>query len=1035
MAEWADKPWMGAPLPLARAMTVPPASQSPAGAPSGSDRSHGHSGGPGTPPRRTLRRDWLLLALSLGVLLAVVLPPLVNLGRYQHRLVEAMSRSLGRDVTMSAVHLRLLPMPALVLTDVVVHEAAGFGAEPALRAPRVVAQLRLTSLWRRQLEVSRVEMSDASLNLVRDQQGRWNVGTILLQASHVANAPTGQKRAGPAPRFPYIEITDSRINVKQGVEKLPYSLLNTDLSMWLADPDLWQIRVKGQPVRTDIELGLADTGTLRIEGKLHRATALGQMPLALHGDWSNAPLGQASRLLLGDDPGWRGDLHASADVSGDLDQLLVNTHVTVANLHREEFSPAEPFMIDATCHAAYSRAARTLSDLGCRWPIGDGVLLLSGSIGDGMLPLGGSATGPSAFSAGARPDGSGPLGSGPLGSAPLGPAPLGKDAALALTVQRLPASTLVAAAGLARSDFNPAFHLDGALSGVLFYNAHPGAAPIYAGVLEADQLHLSASGLSKPLDFGDTRLAATMPASSGRSTLVLTTAPVDLGGTAPATMNAQLSSEGFLLHAGGGASISRLEELGHATHLLPTALASLEPEGAAEFDVTEKDSWHAGELPVELPASIHTPNATLNPFLNAISSATTVPQPAPRPRSRGRQQGRQQGHHRPASKRIAPGRQPRHNPRHDPRHGQASLRAHRAHATPGLQPRLAAPAATGISGWLRLHNASYVPGFLSAPVSLITAEGTFSPGQVTWNVPSAVFDHLPLQLTASHPLGCEQGPGCVTSFHLSTADLDAAALAAEVLGGSGSSHLDRHLDRHLLDQLLSRLNPGALPWPEMEGTVHADSFTLGRLVLRNATASIAVSGGETRIENLDAQALGGSLHAQGAITMQGAVPHYNLFAVLTNAGAAEIGGLFAEDWGAGTLTLSSQVQLDGAEAAQLLTSAVGQFHGEWSRGGLGTDTPLARFAQWTGYGIIGNQSLTLTQSELTTGSGDSLPVTGKLGFDRTLHLQVNATTVQTAVQTTPQTTSQSTSQTTAQTPSGADASATTVTGTLSHPTE
>ncbi len=828
---------------------------------------------PDTLPSR--RRERLLLAISVALLIAIILPPLINLGRYQRRIVNSLSRSLGREVTIGTLSVRVLPMPALVMTDVVVHEGPGFGAEPALRAPSVTAQLRLTSLWRGRLEVSRVELSEASLNLVRDRAGRWNVGAILLQASHVANAPTGERRAGPAPRFPYIEITDSRLNVKQGVEKLPYSLLNANLSMWLAEPDIWQIRLEGQPVRTDIELGLADTGVLRVEGKLHRATALGQMPLALHGEWSNAPLGQASRLLLGSDRGWRGDLDATSDVSGDLDHLSIKTHFAVANLHRQEFTPPEPFAIDATCLATYSRAAPVLSDLSCRWPVGDGQLLLAGN-----LALGGRSSPYEQLA--------------------------GQDSALTLTVQRLPVSFLLAAAGLAHSDFAPAFHLEGSLDGLLFYKAQAGDAPQYGGELDASGLKLAAAGLETPLEIAGARLSAATPAPSGVSTLVFTAEPLDLGGPAPVGIDAQLTTQGFQLHAAGSASLARLEELGRATHVQPPALAWLAPQGTAEFDLTRSAGWQ---------------------------------QPGP------------------ASTPIPPG----------------SART----LSPATYP---VPAVT--EGWLRLHNAKYAPRFLAEAVTVPTAEASLLPGRIAWSIPSVVFHGLPLQLSATYPLDCLGHPECVTHFRATCAALDGGALVAALLGE----------DQHLLNQLLRRLDRTPAPWPAMEGTVHAETVSLGRLSLRNLDASLSIADGRADIRRLDAQALSGTLHAEGEITVEDNVPHYRLSITLARASASAVGGLFHENWGGGAITLSSDLQLAGVGAAQLAASATGPFHGEWLRGNLGTATPLARFASWTAEGHIENRTFTLTQGQLAPNAASRLlPVTGSIGFDRTLSLQLGVT--------------------------------------------
>ena len=203
----------------------------------------------------------------LVVILAVLfLPPLVSLSSYKTRIVQLMSASLGRPVRLSSVELRLLPTPGLVLTDLTVEEDPAYGAEPVLHANTVTASFRLLSLWRGRLEISRISVDEASLNLVRTDQGRWNLDSLFrTAAAHTAATGAPSSGTGPAATqrpipLPYLEATDSRINFKSGAEKLPLSLVNTDLAFWQEQPGDWRIRLRGQPARTDVSLDLADTG-------------------------------------------------------------------------------------------------------------------------------------------------------------------------------------------------------------------------------------------------------------------------------------------------------------------------------------------------------------------------------------------------------------------------------------------------------------------------------------------------------------------------------------------------------------------------------------------------------------------------------------------------------------------------------------------------------------------------------------------------------------------------------------------------------
>ncbi len=141
---------------------------------------------------------------------------------------------------------------------------------------------------------------------------------------------------------------------------------------------------RAQPVRTDLDLDLADTGVLRIDGTLHRAAWLGAMPLNLKMEWSGVPLGQLSRLTLGRDIGWRGGLEVEAQVGGTAELAQINASLKVAGLHRSEFTPPHPLDVATTCRASFRKESRSLEDLSCASPVGDGGLLLTGSIQEGQ---------------------------------------------------------------------------------------------------------------------------------------------------------------------------------------------------------------------------------------------------------------------------------------------------------------------------------------------------------------------------------------------------------------------------------------------------------------------------------------------------------------------------------------------------------------------------------------------------------------------------------------------------------------------------
>jgi uncharacterized protein involved in outer membrane biogenesis len=299
------------------------------------------------PPKARWKRRVTLVSVAIILIAAcIVLPPLVNISRYQRQITALMSRSLGRQVRLSGVELRLLPRPGFVLHDLSVSEDPAFGAEPILRAQTVVAAIRIDSLWQGRLMVSRISVDEASLNLVRSPQGRWNLQSLMMGGLIGGINGAQSKFARKQGTFPYLEATNSRVNLKNGVEKSPFSIVAAELSLWRDDPGVWRLRLRGQPSRTDMEMSSADTGDVQAEASLDTRSPVGQpartldeMPLKLQVEWRDAQLGQLSRLLLGSDAGWRGDLTADMEVQGTANAAQTRTRVRATGVRREEFSP------------------------------------------------------------------------------------------------------------------------------------------------------------------------------------------------------------------------------------------------------------------------------------------------------------------------------------------------------------------------------------------------------------------------------------------------------------------------------------------------------------------------------------------------------------------------------------------------------------------------------------------------------------------------------------------------------------------------
>jgi AsmA family len=319
-----------------------------------------------------------LLTVLLVIFLLAFIPPLINVSRFQRRIARNISNAVGRPVHFDRVSLSLLPLPGFTLDNFVVDEDPIFGFEPILRADQVHVTLRISSLWGRRVEFSKISLTEpTSVNLIRAANGKWNIETLLLQASHIQAAPTAQRFAGPAARFPYIEATGARMNLKLDQEKTPFSLTDADFALWLPEPHQWHLRLVAHPIRTDTSPG--DTGTVRVEAILGRtdtqardlAASLAQIPIDLHGTWQDAQLGGLSRLVLGRDVGLRGDFSVTASILGTIDRNVIATSITLNSARRADFVPPRTLSLDAACHALAGNTFHSFSTIECHWPPAD----------------------------------------------------------------------------------------------------------------------------------------------------------------------------------------------------------------------------------------------------------------------------------------------------------------------------------------------------------------------------------------------------------------------------------------------------------------------------------------------------------------------------------------------------------------------------------------------------------------------------------------------------------------------------------------
>jgi len=519
---------------------------------------------PGRAPRWVMWGG--LLAVLAGLLL---LPPFINVNRYRNRVAAAISRALGREVTVSGIELKLLPRPGLVLSNFVVAEDPTYGFEPMLHAGTVTAYIRLTSLWRGRLEIATLNLDSPSLNLVRRSDGHWNLEELIERTARAASAPTSKTRPEARPRFPYVEASTGRINFKLGQVKKAFAFTDADFALWLDSETQWGIRLEGRPMRTDV--GINDTGALKLDGRFQRGYPLQSTPVNFKIALSGGPLGQITKLIYGHDRGWRGTATLSAVLTGTPAALGITVDAQVDDFRRYDIALGEALRMRAHCIGTYSSPDDAMRDLQCESPVGPGFLRIRGQL-QGWF---------------------------------------GDAYDLGISAEQVPAERLVALARHAKKDLPADLTATGNVEAVFSVRKLPNEAPVWSGGGRSEQLALHSEVLQHDLEVGEVQflVPAALPAGSKRrrSTrkvapatgtalrLVVKPFPLSLGAASPATASAAFDRDHYRVNLAGAAELARLLNVGKA---LGVGTPGIGLAGPAQIDLEVAGTWVGFAPPV-----------------------------------------------------------------------------------------------------------------------------------------------------------------------------------------------------------------------------------------------------------------------------------------------------------------------------------------------------------------------------------------------------------------------------------------------------
>ena len=320
---------------------------------------------------KTRRYTRFALLAVVALLVAWLLPSVLSGERYRRRLASHLEQVLGRPVKFGTISPRLIPRPGFSIDNATVVEDPAFGSEPFARIDHIDCDLDVLSLLRGQIAVVRLHLQGATINLVRNVSGRWNVERF--EASPGPAQPGKSTKAGLA-----IDVEDGRLDFKIGVDKKPFAVtdvkggLSLDWRRRALDFDL-----TGSPVRADISL--PSPGAIQFRGKWTAGPEGGALNATLR--TRGALLYDWIPLVAGRNPGIYGMMDAEAQLAGSLSLLSVGAQARLTQVRRwESLPPSGDLPLSLSLKGQFDRRAGQASIEQLEATFGGSHLNLQGSI-------------------------------------------------------------------------------------------------------------------------------------------------------------------------------------------------------------------------------------------------------------------------------------------------------------------------------------------------------------------------------------------------------------------------------------------------------------------------------------------------------------------------------------------------------------------------------------------------------------------------------------------------------------------------------
>jgi len=136
------------------------------------------------------------VVIFLVLVLAILLPFIVDLNRYQAQYLPIIEEALNRKVTLKNVRLMIIPRIGVRVSGFTVMDDPAFNAGPFASLASLDVGVKWRPLLSKRIEVEEITLRDPVITVIKDQKGVLNTSTLGKQGPPMSRAPSA---SSPSP--------------------------------------------------------------------------------------------------------------------------------------------------------------------------------------------------------------------------------------------------------------------------------------------------------------------------------------------------------------------------------------------------------------------------------------------------------------------------------------------------------------------------------------------------------------------------------------------------------------------------------------------------------------------------------------------------------------------------------------------------------------------------------------------------------------------------------------------------------------------